>query len=110
MNDARRYRLNAAECLSAAKTCAPPYRGLTLDMASSWLALARQIEAEDKLIPIWSKADAAAFAAAIPRRISYSPLTPLPKWRALTVRQPTSSQPGRQPPVRSEARSLPAAL
>jgi hypothetical protein len=90
MNDARRYRLNAAECLSAAKTCEPPYRGVTLDMATSWLALARQTEAEDELIAIWNKADAAAFAAAIPRRILYSTLTPLPKWRALTVRQPAS--------------------
>jgi hypothetical protein len=63
MNDARRYRLNAAECLSAAKTCEPPYRGVTLDMATSWLALARQTEAEDELIAIWNKADAAAFAA-----------------------------------------------
>jgi hypothetical protein len=46
MNDAQRYRLKAAECLSAAKTCAPPYRGPTLDMATSWLSLARQAEAE----------------------------------------------------------------
>jgi hypothetical protein len=68
MNDARRYRLNAAECLSAAQRCTPPYRGLALDMATSWLALAHQTEAEDELITIWNKADAAAFAAAIPRR------------------------------------------
>jgi hypothetical protein len=86
MNDARRYRLNAAECLSAAQTCAPPYRGLALDMATSWLALARQTETEDELIAIWNKADAAAFAAANPRRVLYSTLKPLPKWRALTVR------------------------
>jgi hypothetical protein len=86
MNDARRYRLNAAECLSAAKTCEPPYRALTLDMATSWLALARQTEAEDELIAIWNKADAAAFAAAIPRRVLYSTLKPLPKWQSLMVR------------------------
>jgi hypothetical protein len=54
MNDARRYRLNAAECLSAAQTCTPPYRGLALDMATSWLALAHQTEAEDELITIWN--------------------------------------------------------
>jgi hypothetical protein len=86
MNDARRYRLNAAECLSASETCGPRYRGLTLDIATSWLSLARQAEAEDELVASWGKANAAAFAAAIPRRVLYSTLKPLPKWRALTVR------------------------
>jgi hypothetical protein len=42
MKDAQRYRLNAAECLSAAERCEPPYRGLTLTIAASWLSLARQ--------------------------------------------------------------------
>jgi hypothetical protein len=86
MNDARRYRVNAAECLSAAETCGLHYRGLTLDIATSWLALARQAEAEDELVESWGKANGAAFAAAIPRRVLYSTLKPLPKWRALTVR------------------------
>jgi hypothetical protein len=87
MNDARRYRVNAAECLSAAETCGPTYRRLTLGIATSWLALARQAEAEDELVASWGKASAAAFAAAIPRRVLYSStLNPLPKWRALTVR------------------------
>jgi hypothetical protein len=63
MNDARRFRMNAAECLLAAKTCEQPYRGLTLVIATSWHALARQTEAEDELIATWSTADAAAFAA-----------------------------------------------
>jgi hypothetical protein len=63
MNDARRYRVNAAECLSAAETCGPLYRGLTLDMVTSWLALARQAEAEDELVASWGKANAAAFTA-----------------------------------------------
>jgi hypothetical protein len=63
MNDARRYRLNAAECLLAAETCEAPYRGLILAVATSWHALARQDEAMDELIAGWSKADAAAFVA-----------------------------------------------
>jgi hypothetical protein len=42
MNDAQRYRMNAAECLSAVERCAPPYRGLTLAIAASWVSLARQ--------------------------------------------------------------------
>jgi hypothetical protein len=63
MNDARRYRMNAAECLMAAETCEPPYRGLILAVATSWHALARQDEAMDELIASWSKADAMAFAA-----------------------------------------------
>jgi hypothetical protein len=93
MNDARRYRLNAAECLSASETCGPRYRGLTLDIATSWLALARQAEAEDELVAGWDKANAAAFAAAIPRRVLYSTLKSLPKWRALTVRPAASCGP-----------------
>jgi hypothetical protein len=63
MNDARRYRWNAVECLLAAGTCEPPYRGLILAVATSWRALARQDEAMDELIASWSKADATAFAA-----------------------------------------------
>jgi hypothetical protein len=39
----------------------------------------------DELVATWSKADAAVFAAAIPRRV----LKPLPKWRSLTVRGTT---------------------
>jgi hypothetical protein len=56
MNDAQRYRMNAVECLSAAKRCEPPYRGLTLAIAESWLSLARQHEAMDELLAIWSEA------------------------------------------------------
>ena len=63
MNDARRFRMNAAECLLAAKTCEPPYRGLILAVATSWHALARQDEAIDELVATWSTPDAAAFAA-----------------------------------------------
>jgi hypothetical protein len=60
MNDAQRYRMNAAECLSAAERCDPAYRGLTLAIAASWLSLARQQEAVDGLLAIWSKAQSAA--------------------------------------------------
>jgi hypothetical protein len=56
MNDAQRYRMNAVECLSAAERCEPAYRGLTLAIAESWLALARQHEAMDELLAIWSEA------------------------------------------------------
>jgi hypothetical protein len=57
MNDAQRYRMNAAECLSAAEGCELPCRGLTLAIAESWLSLARQQEAMDELLVIWSKAN-----------------------------------------------------
>jgi hypothetical protein len=30
MNDAQRYRMNAAECLSAAERCDPHYRGQSI--------------------------------------------------------------------------------
>jgi hypothetical protein len=59
MNDAQRYRMNAAECLSAAERSDPAYRGLTLAIAASWLSLARQQEAVDGLLAIWSKAQSA---------------------------------------------------
>jgi hypothetical protein len=56
MKDVQRYRLNAAECLSAAERCEPPYRSLTLTIASSWLSLARQQQAMVELLAIWSNA------------------------------------------------------
>ena len=52
MTDAQRYRMNAAECLSAAERCEPLYRGLTLAIAASWLSLARQQTAMDELLAI----------------------------------------------------------
>jgi hypothetical protein len=60
MNDAQRYRMNAADCLSAAERCGPAYRDLTLAIASSWLSLARHQEAMDGLLTIWSRAQSAA--------------------------------------------------
>jgi len=63
MEDARRYRLNAAECLSAADRSGPSYRGLTLAIADSWISLARQQEAMDELLGIWTKANSATEAA-----------------------------------------------
>jgi hypothetical protein len=40
--DARRYRMNAVECWSAAGRCEPAYRDLTLAIAEAWLSLACQ--------------------------------------------------------------------
>jgi hypothetical protein len=56
MNDAQRYRMNAAECISAAERCGRDYRDLTFAVAASWLSLARQQEAMDGLLAIWSEA------------------------------------------------------
>jgi hypothetical protein len=53
MNDAQRYRLNAAECLLATKTCRSDYRGLTLSIASCWQSLAVQDELIDELLRGW---------------------------------------------------------
>jgi hypothetical protein len=54
MRDSQLYRLNAAECLSAAQEASQPcYRKLRLSMASSWLSLARQDEAMDALLARW---------------------------------------------------------
>jgi hypothetical protein len=60
MDDAKRYRLNAAECLLAGERCEPAYRDLTFAIAESWLSLARQEEAMDKLLAVWSKAQSVA--------------------------------------------------
>jgi hypothetical protein len=54
MNDPRRYRLNAAECLSAARHS--DYRSLLLCIATSWLALARQEETTRDLLVSWGVA------------------------------------------------------
>jgi hypothetical protein len=53
MNDRRRYRLNAAECLSAASTCHPHYRGHLFCIAACWLALAREEETIRDLFVSW---------------------------------------------------------
>ena len=54
MNDLKRYRSNAADCLMAAQdACQPGSRGIRLSMAVSWLSLARQDEAMDDLLAIW---------------------------------------------------------
>jgi hypothetical protein len=56
MNDAQRYRMNAAECLSAAERSEPTYRDLTFAIAEAWLSLARQQQAIDELVGIWGRA------------------------------------------------------
>jgi hypothetical protein len=50
MNDARRYRVNAAECLLAAKTRDPCYRSVILAVSAAWYALAIQDEEIDRLL------------------------------------------------------------
>jgi hypothetical protein len=65
MNDARRYRMNAADCVLAAERFGPAYRDLTFAIAGSWLSLTAQQEAMDELLTIWSEAQAATSAAPI---------------------------------------------
>jgi hypothetical protein len=60
MDDAQRYRTNAADCILAAQRSGPAYRDLTFAVAESWLSLARQQEAMDGFLTIWSKAQSAA--------------------------------------------------
>jgi hypothetical protein len=71
MKDAQRYRMNAAECLSAAERCEPPYRGLTLAIAASWLSLARQQIAMNELLAIWNEASTDNLADTSRRRFQY---------------------------------------
>ena len=81
MNDVQRYRMNAAECLSAAERSGPDYRGLTLAIARSWMSLARQQETMDELLAIWSKARPTTSATPSLRPFQY-PARP----RALEIR------------------------
>jgi len=55
MNDARRYRVNAAECLLAAKTCEPFYRSGILAISAAWYALAIQDEEIGRLLAKWNE-------------------------------------------------------
>jgi hypothetical protein len=69
MNDAQRYRTNAAECLSAAERCGRDYRDLTFAIAASWLSLARHQDSMNELRVILSEtraATAAPIRAALP--------------------------------------------
>jgi hypothetical protein len=43
--------------LIGSRTCELPYRGLTFAVAEAWLSLARQQEAINELLVIWSKAN-----------------------------------------------------
>jgi hypothetical protein len=82
MKDVQRYRLNAAECLSAAERCELPYRGLTLAVAGSWLSLARQQQAMVELLAIWGNASSATSTVSSPHSFILStfasPHSPLP--------------------------------
>jgi hypothetical protein len=49
MDDARRYRVNAADCLLAAKSCQPGYRAIILSASACWHSLAIEEEAIDLL-------------------------------------------------------------
>ena len=50
MQNSQRYRLIAAECLSAALACPPRERLLRLSIAQSWLGLAEQDERMNALL------------------------------------------------------------
>jgi hypothetical protein len=71
MNDAQRYRMNAAKCLSTAERSGPSYHGLTIAIAASWFSLARQQEAMDELLAIWRKAHAGKSAPRDQKRFQY---------------------------------------
>jgi hypothetical protein len=54
MLDSERYRSHVAECLNAASAASDPYyRRLAVFMAGSWLELANQEDAENKLLTSW---------------------------------------------------------
>jgi hypothetical protein len=73
MNDAQRYRLNAAECIFAGARRGPAYRDLTFALAEAWMSLARQREAMDELLVIWSNAGSATSAAPSRQSFQYPP-------------------------------------
>jgi len=87
MNDAQRYRMNAAECLSAAERCGPAYRDLTVCMAKTWLALARHQDAMDGLLAVWSEAGSATapIRRQYPREPSRRRIAGLPAREAISA-------------------------
>jgi hypothetical protein len=87
MNDAQRYRMNAAECLSAAERCGPAYRDLTVCMAETWLALARHQDAMDGLLGVWSEAGSATapIRHQYPREPSRRRIAALPAREAISA-------------------------
>jgi hypothetical protein len=72
VDDAQRYRLNAAECIFAGERCEPAYRDLTFAIAESWLSLAHQQEAMDEFLAIWREAQYAA-PILLPFQLSSNP-------------------------------------
>jgi hypothetical protein len=73
MNDAQRYRMNAAECLSAVERCGRAYRGHTLAIAGAWLSLARQQEAVDELLGNRSEGGSVTFHGIEPAGVQITP-------------------------------------
>ena len=73
MNNSQRYRLNAADCLLAAKKCRSDYRGLLVSTAALWHALARQDDAIEELLASW---DAAEPAHETGRVLAFQPTSP----------------------------------
>jgi len=88
MNDARRYRLNAADCLSAANTCHSD-RSLLLSIAGSWYALARQDEATRDLLASWGMAEPMTLNGLDHRPSSGPPGAPAPEPQRPTATLPT---------------------
>jgi hypothetical protein len=86
MNDAQRYRTNAAECLSAAERRQSPYRTLAFTMAAYWLSLERQQKAVDELLANGGE--------------GRGPHRPLPARAAMPFRHIARSQPTRATIVR----------
>jgi hypothetical protein len=54
MDETKRYRLNAAECLLAAKTCGSGYRDTILSISACWHRLALQDQAMYTLLASWT--------------------------------------------------------
>jgi hypothetical protein len=84
-DDAQRYRMNAAQCLSAAERCGPAYRDLTICMAETWLALARHQDAMEGLLAVWSEAGSATAPIQCPREPSGRRIAALPAREAVSA-------------------------
>ena len=89
MNDARRYRLDAVDCMSAANTCHSDHRSLLLSIAGSWYALARQDEATRDLLASWGMAEPMTLNGLDHRPSSETSAAPAPETRRRTATLPT---------------------
>ena len=75
MDDSKRYRANASECLLASyDEASQPYGKLNFSMALFWLVLAREDEAINNLLASWGIAESIETDGLVRSRVPHTTL------------------------------------